>query len=339
MSASFASKHQFLNNLPSITGSSVEIPVVDFTRDSLSTAEQIVSHAATTRGLVFVRNLPHQPDFLAIQRLFDKLYQHPELAARLNSTYKKRGVFKLAGKLTDDPTMDDKATMDLSAQRLQYIQDSQLLQDLGPEFETVVKFFETVEKQLVPLVLQATASIIGKNVDLHPVHHERNNNFRLIDYHSSTSPLRHGCGEHRDYGTATIIFQDGSGGLEFQDPQTKEWRPVPGHETVIVWGWSGHVLSGGKVVAVKHRVKSIGRPRRNTAVCFIAPDLETTLQPVVGNSCVFAERIVRGYVKVGEFKELMGKKWRWREGTQRNGAQAMNLDQDEDVSEFFYRNC
>jgi len=218
MSTSFASKYQTQGNLPPIAPSGFEIPFVDFTRDSPSTAQQIVSDAATTTGLVFVRNLPHQPSFLAIQRLFDQLYQSPELAARLNSTYAKRGVFKQAGKLTDDPTVDDKATIDLSAQRLQYIQDRQLLQDLGTEFENTVKFFETVEKDLVPLVLNATASTVGRNVDLNSVHHERNNNFRLIDYHSSASILRHGCGEHRDYGTATIIFQDGSGGLEFQDP-------------------------------------------------------------------------------------------------------------------------
>jgi len=235
MSTCFASKYQASSGrLPSSPTSGFEIPVVDFTRDSPSTAQQIVSHAATTDGLVFVRNLPHQPDFLAIRRLFDSLYQSPQLAARLNSTYEKRGVFKLAGKLTNDPTVDDKSTIDLSAQRLQYIQDSQLLQDLGAEFETTVKFFETVQKQLVPLVLNATASVIGKNVDLDSVHQERNNNFRLIDYHSSASPVRRGCGEHGDYGTATIIFQDGSGGLEFQDPQTDEWHAVPGHETVIV---------------------------------------------------------------------------------------------------------
>ena len=84
-----------------------------------STAQQIVSDAAKTTGLVHVHNLPHQPNFLAIQRLFDKLYQSPQLAARLNSTYEKRGVCKVAGKLTDDPNVDDKATINLSTQRLQ----------------------------------------------------------------------------------------------------------------------------------------------------------------------------------------------------------------------------
>jgi hypothetical protein len=46
----------------------LKIPVVDFTGDSPSTAQQIVSEAAKTTGLVHVHNLPHQPNFLAIQR-------------------------------------------------------------------------------------------------------------------------------------------------------------------------------------------------------------------------------------------------------------------------------
>jgi len=73
-------------------------------------------------------------------------------------------------------------------------------------------------------------------------------------------------------------------------------------------------------------------------VCFIAPDLETSLQPLVGNSCGFADRIAQGHVKVGGFRDLMGKIWRWREGTQREGTQASNLDQDRDVFKFLYHN-
>jgi hypothetical protein len=93
------------------------------------------------------------------------------------------------------------------------------------------------------------------------------------------------------------------------------------------------VLSGGKATAVKHRIKSIGGPRRNTAVSFIAPDLE-----IVGNSCGFVDRIAQGQVKVGGFKELMGKRWRWREGTQREVTHASTLDQDGDVFKFLYHN-
>jgi isopenicillin N synthase-like dioxygenase len=245
-------------------------------------------------------------------------------------------VFKIAGKVTDDENVDDKATIDLSAKRLRLLHDEVLKGDLGHEFADTVNFFETVEEQLVPLVLQATSNIISTTdgIDFHGVHAEGNNNFRLTDYTRST-PRRHGCGEHRDYGTATIIFQDGSGGLEFQDPLTLEWRAVPGDETVVVWGWCAHILSGGKINAVKHRVKNILSARRNTAVFFVAPDLITRLMPLGTGGYGFAEEIMAGRVDVEMFKEMMGKRWRYREGNEKEG-ESSGMSQDEAVIEFLY---
>lgn len=321
-------------NTPSSSSAS-SIPVVDLSTDTAQAAQQIVSTAATSTGLVFIRNLPICPDFPAIQRLFNTLYRSPVLAARLNSTYPKRGVFKVAGKLTDDETVDEKATIDLSAQRLKHMHDAGLREELGNEFEQIVKLFETVEELLVPLILTATSNVISPQIDLNEVHRQGNNNFRLVDYHYS-SPYRHACGEHTDYGTATIIFQDGSGGLEFQDSSTNEWCAIPGNETVIVWGWCGHVLSGGKIRASKHRVQTVHSARRNALVCFIAPDLHTPLQPLVPGKRPFADDIVKGQVTVEEFKEMMGKAWRWREGTERNGVDAAPMSQDDGIRRFLY---
>jgi len=320
------------------TVGTISIPVVDLVGDTLTAAQDVVSDAAQSTGLVYIRNLPTQPDFEAIQRLFDTLYQSPLLMARLNSTYPKRGVIKLAGKLTDDETIDNKVTLDLSAQRLQYLQDDGLRKDLGIEFDTAVKFFEAVEEKLVPLVLHATSNVMSTpevEVDLRDIHREGNNNFRLTDYHQAPTSRRHGCGEHRDYGTATLIFQDGLGGLEFEDPSTKQWLPIPGNETVLVWGWCGHVLSGGKIRVVKHRVKAIESARRNTAICFLAPDLNTPLQPLVDPVGRFADIVRNGKVSVEMFKEMMGKKWRRREGNEKDG-EVDGLTQDESVIEFLY---
>lgn len=322
---------------PPCTSPGSSIPIVDLAIDSLYNGQQIVSNAATSTGLVFVRNLPRRPAFLAVRRLFDVLYRSPSLASRLNNIYSKRGVFKIAGILTDDETVDEKATIDLSAQRLQGMNDAALRQELGEEFEETVKFFQIVEEKLVPLILTATSHVISSSgqIDLNDIHRDGNNNFRLIDYHAS-SPHRHGCGEHTDYGTATIIFQDGSGGLEVQDPSTKEWRAVPGYETVVMWGWCGHILSGGKIRAVKHRIQTVHSTRRNTAVCFIAPDLRTPLRPLVPGNHVFAGLVARGDVTVEEFKESMGKTWRWREGTERKDVEAPSMCQDDAIIEFLY---
>ena len=180
---------------------------------------------------------------------------------------------------------------------------------MGPDFESIVKFFESVEQQLIPLVLQATSDVItsptNEDTDLWSIHHEGNNNFRLIDYHRTSDSSRQGAREHRDPSTATIIFQDGSGGLEVQDPYSGVWRAVPGNETVIMWGLSGQLFSGGRVKAVNHRVRSIPSFRRNSAVFFISPDHEARLRPLVPGRFGNGEINPDGELTVGRFVEMM----------------------------------
>lgn len=151
-----------------------------------------------------------------------------------------------------------KASIGLFSQKLQSVHSNVLRQCLGSDFEKIVQFFEAVEQQLVPLVLQATSDVImnstNEEADLWNVHRQGNNNFRLIDYQRTSSSPRQGDREHRDPSTATIIFQDGSVELEVQDPSIGEWRAVPSHETVIMWGRCGQVFSGGRVKAVNNRV-------------------------------------------------------------------------------------
>jgi isopenicillin N synthase-like dioxygenase len=69
--------------------------------------------------------------------------------------------------------------------------------------------------------------------DLATLHEARNNNLRLIDYFPCAEPSGPRCGEHRDYGTYTIVFQDGAvGGLEF-DIDGK-WVQVPASVDAVV---------------------------------------------------------------------------------------------------------
>jgi isopenicillin N synthase-like dioxygenase len=75
--------------------------------------------------------------------------------------------------------------------------------------------------------------------------------------------------EHRDDTIATIIFQDGIGGLEIQDQQTGQWFAVPANETIVMWGRAGEAFSGGVVRAVDHRVNTIAMARRTSTILFI----------------------------------------------------------------------
>lgn len=81
-------------------------------------------------------------------------------------------------------------------------------------------------------------------------------NFHLRDYHPNTAApeTSNGCGTHTDYRTFSVIFQDGTPGLELKDADGK-WNTVPGDATVILTGWCALILSGGSICAAKHCVR------------------------------------------------------------------------------------
>jgi len=198
----------------------------------------------------------------------------------------------------------------------------------------VLDFYAMVERDILPLLMRATSSIVGQ--DIAPLHASANNNLRLIDYFASDVENR--CGEHRDYGTFAIVFQDRSvGGLEFE--VNNKWEPVPADvDAVVSWGWCGAILGDEKVVAAKHRVvRTVPvRERRTTAVVFVAPDLDVVLRPLgVGEGegkGTWSERVRAGGLRVREFKEVMGKKWRRREGNEKGVV--VEGDQDREIVRF-----
>jgi isopenicillin N synthase-like dioxygenase len=192
-------------------------------------------------------------------------------------------------------------------------------------------FYEVVEKVVLPLLLSATSKIAGSDLAL--MHAKGNNNLRLVDYFPASSPSGPRCGEHRDNGTFTIVFQDGAvGGLEFE--VDGRWVQLPANvDAVVSWGWCGAILSDDGVKAAKHRVlrtKPVQK-RRTTAVVFVAPDLDAVLKPVSGGKD-WSKRIMEGGLKVGEFKEVISKKWRRREGNEK--GEVIEGGQDLEVEAF-----
>lgn len=260
-------------------------------------------------------NLDIQAPFPAIRALFDHLYACPEDVQSLNGTYPRRGIMKTAA--LHQTQSDQKFTIDLSPMRTSRISDT-LRDRLSPYgFDHVLSFFDTLAAQYVPTILSSLSILAG--TDLSSTHTSYNMNYRLCDYHPKTAAPEslNGCGAHTDYGTFSIIFQDGTPGLELEEtPGT--WVPVPGDATVILTGWCAVILSGGRVSAARHRVRRAPGVRRLSAVLFVAPDLEVKLKPLSGvqPSRAFSDTIMRGDLNVQTFKEVMGKKWRWREGNE-----------------------
>ena len=318
------------------------LPTIDLSSDSTAQAFEVLSNVASTTGVALISNLSVKPPIVSIQRLFSTLYKNPILAARLNATYPSRGVFKAAClNPASSPNIDQKTTIDLSVARLQKLRelDPALVDDLGQDFDDVLRFYGTVEKDILLLLTQATSAIAGS--DLAPMHENENNNLRLIDYFSNAESKVLGprCGEHRDYGTYTVVFQDGLvGGLEF-DVDGK-WIQVPANvDAVVSWGWCGAILSNNRVKAAKHRVLRTQpvQKRRITAIVFVAPDLDATLMPAEGSMevdqpSVRSERIMTGNLSVGEFKQVISKKWRRREGNEE--GEVVEGAQDREVLAF-----
>ena len=94
------------------------------------------------------------------------------------------------------------------------------------------------------------------------------------------------CGEHSDYGTITLLFQDDAGGLQVVSP-TGEYvdvLPVPG-SIVINIGDLMEVWTSGRFKSTKHRVLIENRHKiaRQSIAYFVHPDNDVEVSCIDGS--------------------------------------------------------
>jgi len=97
-----------------------------------------------------------------------------------------------------------------------------------------------------------------------------------------------GCGAHTDYGSLTILGQDGNGGLQVRD-RNGEWVDVPPLEGAFIVniGDLMEVLTGGLYTATLHRVVNTHGRRRYSFPFFVDSDYDAVISPIpaLAGSC------------------------------------------------------
>ncbi|OCH94349.1 Clavaminate synthase-like protein [Obba rivulosa] len=160
----------------------------------------------------------------------------------------------------------------------------------APEFrQTMLDFFQTCH-ELHTIVMRALA--IGLDLDemfFEDKINEQYHNLRLLSYPPIRTLLlrRDGqarAGAHSDYGTLTLLFQDSVGGLEVQNPHTKQFQPatpIPGTIVVnagdLLSRWSNDVLRSTLHRVVAPPAKKISEtegvtPARQSIAFFCNPN-------------------------------------------------------------------
>ncbi|MFN6482051.1 MULTISPECIES: isopenicillin N synthase family dioxygenase [unclassified Nostoc] len=123
---------------------------------------------------------------------------------------------------------------------------------------SIVAFYDSCT-ELANTILQAYASALELPKDFFTIrHNQQNHTLRSLHYPPLQIPPKPGqvrAGEHSDYGSITLLFQDDVGGLEVQTA-SGEWIAAPAiPDTVIVntgdlmERWTNHVFC-----STKHRV-------------------------------------------------------------------------------------
>jgi len=136
------------------------------------------------------------------------------------------------------------------------------LDEEGKEFTRVMKSFFAECKELHMQVMRAIA--LGMGLDEHyfdSFTDAGDNNLRLLHYPPvpkrvfRDNPGQVRAGEHSDYGSITLLFQDDVGGLEVKSPRDTFVRATPIKDTIVVN--AGDLLarwSNDEIKSTKHRV-------------------------------------------------------------------------------------
>jgi isopenicillin N synthase-like dioxygenase len=262
-----------------VTATLVEIPVIDFApflqgddRDRKAVAEQIYQ-ACHKIGFMYLKNPGISPElieqiFEQSQRFFNLPWEHKNNIAWSNEL-SNRGYVGLGREHLDPDKPGDlkeafNVGKEVAREEVSEKERAELILNQWPEGEdafreTVLAFFDECAKA-AEIIAEAFAIALGMPESFFAdKHNQENYTLRLLHY----PPLDRApeadqvrAGEHSDYGSFTLLFQDNVGGLEVRNARG-EWISapcIPGTVVVntgdLMERWTNHEFR-----STKHRVK------------------------------------------------------------------------------------
>ncbi|RAK77991.1 isopenicillin N synthase family dioxygenase [Aspergillus fijiensis CBS 313.89] len=264
------------------------IPIIDFgpflhgtPADKHEVAMSVV-HAFKTSGFLYLSNHGVPPSvvshvFGTSARFFARPQDQKDslcwTTPQANRGYVKTGQEKLSTveEVDDDVAAasrssipDLKETMEIGREGVEGLPNRwpEHLDDQGKEFKAVMLSFFEMCKALHTEVMRAIA--LGMHLPEHyfdPFVDAGDNNLRLLHYPAVDkrvfrhNPLQVRAGEHTDYGSITLLFQDGRGGLQVRSPRGTFVDATPIADTVVVN--AGDLLarwSNDTIKSTRHRV-------------------------------------------------------------------------------------
>lgn len=146
-------------------------------------------------------------------------------------------------------------------------------------------------------ILNVMAECLSLPQDFFTVRHLGENvTLRFLHYPANLPLASHtqlGAGEHTDYGSITLLFQDDVGGLELRDA-SGEWRAAPPltDSAIINTGDLMERWTNGRFRSTRHRVRPIsGNRDRYSIALFVDPD--TAVEVACIPSCISVDQPVR----------------------------------------------
>ncbi|MBC2606689.1 isopenicillin N synthase family dioxygenase [Pelagicoccus albus] len=268
-----------------------KLPIIDFTpflqegpEGRQAVANAIVS-AAREVGFCYVKNFGMSQDFMdAAFAVSEAFFKNPAKTSTPFKVELNHGYGGLKGEALDPSKPADlKETL-----TLRDVAKTPSGADywVNPEFEAFMRCLYASMRRSASTIMQAFAMGLELPVDYFDQRHSGEvQTLRLLHYPPCkfVSEGQLGAGEHTDYGTLTVLFQDNKGGLQVQglDGEWIDAPPIPGTAVIntgdLMARWSNDTLR-----STPHRV--IPRPAamkegRQSIAFFSDPDSDVLIEP------------------------------------------------------------